>query len=638
MISQYSPIMKTRRLLLAALLSGTLSTVHAQSLPETWTAFILDRSFKQSQRTTQEAFLKAGLDSIPAAIEIDGSVLAPRQVVRSGTVFDFTPMLDYPHYSCDSVLLMTEIQSPASTSIRIGSGADWTMTWLVNGEVVFSSMKTGNQAKPPSATDYVFELPLEAGSNTLAVILHSGVDAAKLHMADEGRLFELRRTTLKQPTIPSGHRLVQARVHPKLDPMIYLAETVENLRGFDTEGAVDSTDSFGGSAERPADIGPGKYFRTTFQNGRWWMVTPEGNLYIDRSVNAVAMTGGPAAEKAFDERFETPERWANSVSRFLREYGLSSAGSWSNIEVLQHAEPKLPYYIQLNVDRAFARSLGEEAGNEARPVNVYHPEYAAFAREQIETEMGLVDLSDPYLIGYFSDNELNWKSVDLAKLLADPDSRPYAAAAAKAFMKDRYGSEPPSVPSATDRSVWRQRVAERYYGLMASILEELDPNRLYVGSRLHWENKYDPALLEACGRYCDVISLNWYGDWVPDAEKLNEIYAIAGKPLMITEFYTKGEDSGMANTSGAGWVVPPQEDRGLAYESYTLECLRHPALVGWHWFMYRDNDPDDPNASRSNVDSNKGLVDRLYEPYPDMLDNMARVNRRVYSLLEYFGY
>jgi hypothetical protein len=79
--------------------------------------------------------------------------------------------------------------------------------------------------------------------------------------------------------------------------------------------------------------------------------------------------------------------------------------------------------------------------------------------------------------------------------------------------------------------------------------------------------------------------------------------------FLVTEFYAKGEDSGMPNHTGAGWLVHTQDDRGLFYEDFILALLESRACVGWQWFKYQDNDPDDPHAEASNRDSNKGIVD-----------------------------
>ena len=92
---------------------------------------------------------------------------------------------------------------------------------------------------------------------------------------------------------------------------------------------------------------------------------------------------------------------------------------------------------------------------------------------------------------------------------------------------------------------------------------------------------------------------------------------------------------GLANTSGAGWCVRTQKDRGYAYQHFTLGLLEAGNCVGWHWFRYQDNDPT-AKADKSNIDSNKGLVDNHFECYTDLAEAMKEVNANVYSLAAYF--
>ena len=110
----------------------------------------------------------------------------------------------------------------------------------------------------------------------------------------------------------------------------------------------------------------------------------------------------------------------------------------------------------------------------------------------------------------------------------------------------------------------------------------------------------------------------------------------SGKPVLITEWYVKGEDSGMPNTSGAGWIVKTQADRGKFYQNFALGLLESKSCVGFHWFKYRDNDPDDPNADPSNKDSNKGIQNGDYQLYTDLVEKMKEMNDEVYNLADYF--
>lgn len=106
---------------------------------------------------------------------------------------------------------------------------------------------------------------------------------------------------------------------------------------------------------------------------------------------------------------------------------------------------------------------------------------------------------------------------------------------------------------------------------------------------------------------------------------------------MVTEWYAKGMDApGLANVSGAGWVVKTQRDRGYFYENFTLGLLESQGCVGWHWFKYMDNDPDDTKSDPSNRDSNKGVVSNRYEPYADLVAAMRRINERTYRLIDHF--
>ena len=111
--------------------------------------------------------------------------------------------------------------------------------------------------------------------------------------------------------------------------------------------------------------------------------------------------------------------------------------------------------------------------------------------------------------------------------------------------------------------------------------------------------------------------------------------AWANKPFIITEFYTKGEDSGLLNDTGAGWLVKTQHDRGLFYENFIIKLLRSNGCVGWHWFRYQDNDPEDLTTDPSNRDSNKGLVKVNYDQYDDLMTICKTVNENVYSFLDY---
>lgn len=107
---------------------------------------------------------------------------------------------------------------------------------------------------------------------------------------------------------------------------------------------------------------------------------------------------------------------------------------------------------------------------------------------------------------------------------------------------------------------------------------------------------------------------------------------------MVTEFYTKALDAvdvygdPFGNTSGAGWCVATDADRGKFYQNFTLGVLNHPNGVGWHWFRYTDNDTREQVSDPSNVDSNKGLYKLDYTIYPALSSAMKTVHQAAYRI------
>ena len=130
--------------------------------------------------------------------------------------------------------------------------------------------------------------------------------------------------------------------------------------------------------------------------------------------------------------------------------------------------------------------------------------------------------------------------------------------------------------------------------------------------------------------------MNYYGHWTPQENNLTNWHTWSGKPCLITEFYVKAADSGLPNTTGAGWIVKTQADRGAFYQNFALALLESKSCIGWHWFKYKDNDPADSKAEASNRDSNKGILNLHGEPYQPLLEAMRELNSRLSPLTDYF--
>ena len=210
------------------------------------------------------------------------------------------------------------------------------------------------------------------------------------------------------------------------------------------------------------------------------------------------------------------------------------------------------------------------------------------------------------------------------------NSEDIAYKAAKAFMDEK------GVDKVTDNlnTEFAGRLAEIYYKGVKEAVKEFDPGMMYLGTRLHGTPKYMKNVVEAAGRYCDIVSINYYSRWSPELDTYVKDWETWAKaPFMVTEFYTKGvEDSDLNNGSGAGLSVPRQEERAYAYQLLTLGLLEAKNCVGWHWFKYQDDDGNDNQGKPAN----KGVYDNGYVMYPYLSKFMQEVNYNVYNLIEYF--
>ena len=177
-------------------------------------------------------------------------------------------------------------------------------------------------------------------------------------------------------------------------------------------------------------------------------------------------------------------------------------------------------------------------------------------------------------------------------------------------------------------------VAEKYYKAVKEAVMKVDDKLLYLGTRLHGTPKYMEGVVRAAGKYCDVISINYYSRWSPELTTAIADWASwADKPFLVSEFYTKGvEDSDLNNQSGAGYSVPTQNERAYAYQHFTLGLLEAKNCIGWHWFKYQDDDGTD-NSSKP---ANKGLYDNSYQLFPYLSFFARELNFNAYDLIQYF--
>jgi hypothetical protein len=380
------------------------------------------------------------------------------------------------------------------------------------------------------------------------------------------------------------------------------------------------------------------FFYTKKIDGRWWLIDPEGYRFFHTAVNTVR------EPKDVNAQFGDPDKWAQTTTEQFRSNGFNGLGNGSSTR-LQKVTVPLVWVLRRDFIFAFARQkklVEPAAGTQGfldHCMPVFHPEFEAFC-EAYGKELAAT-ANDPTLLGIMTENELQCPVDLLDRYLTsdetNPDLKPGRDAAA-AWLTARKGSTETKNLTQRDRYEFIAYAFERYYRTVTKIVRKYDPNHLYLGSRLcyHTGQFDNPWFWRMLASFHDVVSVNYYSKWGPQADEFAEWAAWADKPILLTEWYAKAMDvPNLANTHGAGWLVRTQEDRARYYQHFALGALETTNIVGWHYFKYLD-DPPESKALDNMGGANKGMFDVQGKPYQPLLDRARAVNREAYPLIEFF--
>lgn len=366
----------------------------------------------------------------------------------------------------------------------------------------------------------------------------------------------------------------------------------------------------------------------------------------------------PAAAPPCVAQFFDAQRWREHTLDRLQAWGFNTLGNWSDLAL--GAIQRVPYTIPLLVRGDYATiSTGHDWwGGMPDP---FDPRFAMAAERAIAIATR-DHRSDPWVVGYFVDNELSWAAPG-----TDPKSR-YALAygtlrqttdvpAKRAFLKllrDRYrnqqglsaawGIELPAwelmedpgfeapLPSPEHPAVeedlqrFQQLFAETYFKTIAESLKWHAPDHLLLGGRFAIST---PEAVAACAKYCDVLSFNFYTREPQHGYDFEALRAL-DKPVLISEFHFGSRDRGPF--WGGMAEVYKEEERGPAYAHFLERALAEPSIVGTHWFQYLDQ----PVTGRllDGENGHIGLIGVTDRPFAGFVEAVRKANLQVGKTFE----
>ncbi len=363
------------------------------------------------------------------------------------------------------------------------------------------------------------------------------------------------------------------------------------------------------------------FFHVERLDGRAWLITPDGNGFLSKGINHLSFNGDRGRKTGRHEYRERVEKKYGSAKAFrgaavdrLRAWGFNTLGAWCDDDAARLH--RIPYTKILNL----AASTTPGAWLEGKTADVFSEEFSAAVRKQAEN-LARPLASDPWLLGYFTDNELSFgpdwrlKTTLLERMLAFPEGAPGRKEAEKALAAHA-GDSSAAAPE------FAGAYARRYFESCRDALRAADPNHMNLGCRFAGPPAKEVAA--AAAGIVDVFSVNIYSH-LPDLAVIERLAAAAGAPVLVGEFAFRGRDSGLPNSRGAGPVVETQADRASAFARFVERLLSSPHAVGYHWFEHQD----EPAEGRfDGEDSNYGLVDIEDRPYAILVERMADVNAR----------
>lgn len=411
------------------------------------------------------------------------------------------------------------------------------------------------------------------------------------------------------------------------------------------------------------------FFRTFEKDGRWWLLDPEGKPFFSVGADHASYRGHWCEKLGYspyhrnvEAKYGSEEAWAAKTLERLKAWGFNTLPAGHSASLRRQG---LAHILFASFGSSFARReyICQPVHWTGFP-DVFSPRWPAHCR-LVADRMAKESLGDPWCIGIFLDNELEWygKKGHLVDEIFLGSAQQSAKQALWKWLVQRFGNlaevnrqlktsyadeaaflASDQVPAASEalelvRKEFLAVIAERYFEVPCQALRRADPNHLVLGCR--FAGRVPEPVLAAAGKYNDVFTINTYPrvefawkNGPEDAEgtvetapqQFVEYYATVRRPFMITEWSFPALDSGLPCKHGAGMRVDNQEQKAACYRIFAQAMADLPFVAGYQYFMWAD-EPALGISSTFPEDSNYGLVNERDETYETLVHVATQTNR-----------
>lgn len=445
---------------------------------------------------------------------------------------------------------------------------------------------------------------------------------------------------------------------------------------------IEGLDQYGGYIMEGKNCGKSKHFRVKKIRGKWFFITPEGNIFwslgID-SVGSFATTPIDGRENYFEDisdkkyvnrawwgkfDYEKPHNVYNfgrrnveikydkfsdlEHAKFIgdrcRHWGINTLGAWTNSLVLENSNVAYAFFMSTSEGCTLDSKMKLE-GYWSAPRDFFDPKFEESVKNVVARNAKF--LTDSRCIGTFFDNELPWQNnvLDIPKSVLTCPETQFAKIAFWDFLQKKYSDisalnkawnskyadwdsflkERDFIPSTkeaeSDMLAFEEIFYEKYFKTCRDAIKSVDPEVLYFGCRFAWVN---PMLPRVASKYCDVVCYNLYRTSVADF-KMPE--GTKDVPVIIGEYHFGSSDMGVI---GAGLCPRRNVDAVVdAYTKYTIGAIENPLIVGAHWFQWSDQSV----TGRSDGENYRiGFVDICDTPAYPIIEAARNISENMYKM------
>ncbi|HEX2951701.1 MAG TPA: beta-galactosidase [Armatimonadota bacterium] len=423
------------------------------------------------------------------------------------------------------------------------------------------------------------------------------------------------------------------------------------------------------------------FFHVEQINNHWWMIDPNGQPFYAVSTDHANYYGHMCEKLGYApyhknvlSLYPTEADWVKSTADRLHAWGFNALGTGCDTTLHPYGFP-YAFFIGFGTNFANFSAITPKTTWTGFP-NVFHPRFAAWC-DALAQRLCAQFRNDPWLTGYYLDNELQWfgSHGTQAGMVDDTFTKPADNPAKQAlitFLRERHKTianfnhawgttfasfddvakstqaiTPTTDAGKKDQYDFVRLIAERYFSMTTAAIRKVDPNHMIMGCRFAGTA---PDIWDIVGKYVDVVSVNFYGnldlahgkflysdvnrsfgDMHSMPEDMTIYNAKSHRPIYITEWCFLGLDSGLPCSYGAGQRVATQTDRARSFEIYQKKLFALPFMVGSNFFMW----VDEPALAISSIfpeDGNYGLVDINDRPWPQLTAAASRINPLVKQL------